>query len=88
MFNQDFISELAAAVAENVIRQIADNKNQTVQQRIKIRGIRGIAAHLGCSTRTAQNLKDSGLFPTYWVGKNLYAYSDEIEEGLKKNGRA
>ncbi|GET19873.1 DUF3853 family protein [Prolixibacter denitrificans] len=52
--------------------------------RQKLNGIRGIAKYLKCSVRTAQALKDKGLFPVYWVGKNLYAYSDEVEEGLKE----
>ena len=57
--------------------------SQTQSPRIKLSGIRGIAEYLDCSTRTAQELKDKGLFPVYWVGKNLYTYSDEVEAGLK-----
>lgn len=49
----------------------------------KLNGIRGIAKYLKCSIRTAQALKDKNSFPVYWVGKNLYAYSDEVEAGLK-----
>jgi len=53
--------------------------------RQKLSGIRGIAEYLHCSIRTAQALKDKGLFPVYWVGKNLYAYSDEVEAGIKQD---
>jgi hypothetical protein len=58
---------------------------QSVTPRTRLNGIRGIAEFLDCSTRTAQELKDKNVFPVYWVGKNLYAYSDEVEAALKGN---
>lgn len=88
MFDQNFLSELAAAVAEKVISQLPDNQSKIQsQERTKIKGIRGIASYLGCSTRTAQSMKNKGLFPVYYVGKNLYAYSDEVEAGIKDRKR-
>lgn len=84
MFDQKFLSELSAAVAEQVISQLPDSqRKRQATEHLKLRGIRGIASYLGCSTRTAQSMKNKGLFPVYYVGKNVFAYSDEIEAGIK-----
>jgi hypothetical protein len=88
IFNEAFIQEFADHFADAMAsRSPQVQKIQTELIRKKLKGIRGIAEFLDCSTRTAQKLKDKGAFPVYWVGRNLYAYSDEVENGLKE-GRA
>lgn len=74
------VGEFRRLMTETMTKKEEPQKSQ----RIKLKGIRGIADHLGSSTRTVQKMKDKGLFPVYWVGKNLYAYSDEVEAGIKE----
>ena len=87
---EEMLRIFARYVAEEVVKlmpekTILSTSNSTKRKRLQ--GIRGIADYLGCSSKTAQSLKDRGLFPVYWTGKNLYAYSDEVESGLKDGGK-
>ncbi len=81
--------QLTVSELVEVMRSAAPAVQPKLQNRIKINGIRGIAKHLPCSSRTAQKLKDSGLFPVYWIGGRFFVYSDELEAGIREwNGRA
>lgn len=87
MFTQDFIYELREQIADAVYQRIKNEQQTAEVNKVRLNGVRGIAKFLGCTPKTAQSLKDKGLFPVYWIGKNLYAYSDEVEAGLKDRRR-
>lgn len=50
---------------------------------VRIKGIRGLASHLGASTATIQRLKNEGVLPFYCVGNRTYFYADEVDAALK-----
>jgi Protein of unknown function (DUF3853) len=60
---------------------------QVLQERKKIKGIRGLADFLEVSLPTAQKLKNNKLFPFYESGNKVYFYSDEVDNGLKVNAK-
>lgn len=82
---KDFFDDFAAAVAEKVINHIQPTEVAKKPERKKIRGIRGLAEYLGSSTRTIQKLKNNGALLYYQVGKNIFFYSDEVDEALRVN---
>ena len=55
--------------------------------RIKINGIRGLAAYLDVSVPTAQKLKSSKKFPFYESGNKVFFFSDEVNAGLKVDAK-
>ena len=60
----------------------------TIQNpRIKICGIRGLAAFLAVSVPTAQKLKNEKRFSFYTTGNKVFFFSDEVEQGLKEKGQ-
>lgn len=56
-------------------------------KRILLKGIRQIAEHYRCSTASIQALVNNGVIPTYRIGRNRYAYSNEIDLALKDGGQ-
>ena len=59
----------------------------TEPPRIKINGIRGLAAYLDVSVPTAQKLKNKKKFNFYESGNKVYFFSDEVNSGLKVNAK-
>jgi len=55
--------------------------------RIKINGIRGLANYLDVSVPTAQKLKNQKKFSFYESGNKVYFFSDEVNSGLKVEGK-
>lgn len=58
-------------------------KNEPIEAKEKIKGIRGLARFLDCGLNKAQELKDSGKFPVYYTGIRVFFFSDEVLEGIK-----
>lgn len=58
-------------------------KNEPIEVKEKIKGIRGLARFLGCGVNKAQELKDSGKFSVYYTGTRVFFFSDEVLEGIK-----
>lgn len=54
---------------------------------ILLKGIRKMAEHYKCSTASIQTLVNNGVIPTYRIGRNRYAYSNEIDLALKDGGQ-
>jgi hypothetical protein len=57
-------------------------ENSISQKGLLLKGIRGIAEHYQCGTNTIQKLVNSGKIKTYRLGKNRFAYSNEVDEAL------
>lgn len=55
---------------------------------ILLKGIRKMAEHYKCSTASIQKYVNEGKIPTYRIGRNRYAYSNEIDYALKDGGQA
>lgn len=53
-----------------------------------LKGIRKMAEHYKCSTASIQKYVNEGKIPTYRIGRNRYAYSNEIDYALKDGGQA
>jgi|GEM_PF-2242106 len=74
---------------ENAVRRIFAECNLAAPvipiepPRIKINGIRGLAAYLDTSVPTAQKLKNQKKFPFYESGNKVYFFSDEVNAGLR-----
>lgn len=81
----NILQNMADKVAEMVIARLGDMQNDsaTKVERTKICGIRGLAELLGCSTATAQRLKNEKRVPYYNVGKRTFFYEDEVITSLK-----
>lgn len=54
---------------------------------VLLKGIRAVAAHYKASTRSIQELVNSGKIPVYRIGKNTHFYSGEIDEALRDKSR-
>lgn len=54
---------------------------------ILLKGIRKMAENYHCSTASIQALINNGVIPTYRIGRNRYAYSNEIDQALKDGGQ-
>jgi hypothetical protein len=77
---------LASKVADVWKNQMLYMQPVVASERKKIRGIRSLAAYLGCSPSKAQAIKNSGRIPFYESGGLLYFFSDEIDAALRKGG--
>ncbi|MCE5174675.1 MAG: hypothetical protein ABFC90_09590 [Bacteroidales bacterium] len=79
-----FIDTLADAVSKKLQSQYQQPQQETqTQERIKLKGIRGIASYLGIAPSTAQKLRNKNIFPVYFTGGKLFAFSDEVTKSLK-----
>lgn len=79
----EFNNLLKSALPDNEMA-----KTQVLQgDRIKITGIRGLAAFLGVSVPTAQKLKNKKLFNFYESGNKVFFFSDEVNAGLRVNAK-
>lgn len=78
---------MADKVAELVIARMSDTQKDSAikVERTKICGIRGLAQLLGCSTATAQRLKNEKRVPYYNMGTRTFFYADEVINSLKVN---
>lgn len=54
---------------------------------ILLKGIRKMAEHYHCSSASIQALVNNGIIPTYRIGRNRYAYSNEIDQAFKDGGQ-
>lgn len=54
---------------------------------VLLKGIRKMAEHYHCSSASIQALVNNGIIPTYRIGRNRYAYSNEIDQALKDGGQ-
>lgn len=77
-----FIDAIADAVTMKL--QLQNQQPQLVQteERVKLKGIRGIASYLEISPSTAQKLRNKNIFPVYFTGGKLFAFSDEVTKSL------
>lgn len=67
--------------------------NNNTNKGVLLKGVRRIAEYYQSSTRSIQELINAGVIPTYRIGRNRYAYSNEIDAALldrkeAKNERA
>lgn len=84
-------SAIAEAVAKAIqaqfgSMQLAPAESKPIDRGTKIRGIRGLASYLSCSTATAQALKNKGKIPYSEIGNRLLFYSNEVDTAIMKGG--
>ena len=68
----------------NAIMDRLDRIEKLVQQPQKINGITGLAEFLGCSTKSAFKLKESGKLTIRRVGRKLIFLDTEVLEAIKE----
>ena len=93
MFHIDFDEAKLAAVVKNAVAEamaaMPARSEQLSQERKILYSIRELSEFIGCSTVTAQKLKNEGLIPYRQVGRKVMFDSVEIlramEQGKKKN---
>jgi hypothetical protein len=86
MFDHEFIKRVAEATAARVSEMLMKEPEPTKNRR-RVDGVRGIADFLHCSSATAQGMVNAGKFPVYRIGRKIFAFSDEIEDGIRENSR-
>ena len=63
----------------------------TVKESKKLYSMQELADFLGCSTVTAQTIKNSGKIPYYQIGRKCIFDTDKVlaalERGIKKSGK-
>jgi hypothetical protein len=93
MFHIDFDEAKLAAVVKNAVAEamaaMPARSEQLSQERKILYSIRELSEFIGCSTVTAQKLKNEGRIPYRQVGRKVMFDSVEIlramEQGKKKN---
>lgn len=83
----DMMAErVAIKAADRLSLHLPAPSKAPAPERIRLRGIRALASHLGIGVNKAQNLKNEGTVPYYEDGGLLYFYSDEVDAALRKGG--
>lgn len=84
-------SAIAEAVAKAIqaqfgSMQLAPAESKPIDRGTKIRGIRGLASYLSCSTATAQALKNKGKVPFHQIGNRVFFFSNEVDAAVWTGG--
>jgi len=84
--------QLTVSEFNNLLKSVLPNETfaepiKTPQDKVRINGIRGLAAFLDISIPTAQKLKNQKKFPFYESGNKVYFFSNEVNEGLRVNAK-
>jgi len=93
MIHLDFDEDkLTAIVEQAVIKALAARPNNTIEQppeRKTMYSIRELSEFIGCSTVTAQKLKNEGRIPYRQIGRKCMFDTVEVlkamEQGKRKN---
>jgi len=93
--NQTFVATLNVAQFKEIMKEVyqtstmnlpPNHTSSVCEKRTLIKGIRGLATHIGCGLNSAQKLKNGGVVPYSKYGNRLIFYSNEVDAALRQKG--